>query len=332
MQKNVVIIGSGPSGLTAGIYTARAGYNTTIITGNQPGGQLTTTTEIENFPGAWSEDNKGILGPKLMQLMQKQAEFFGANIISDDAILLNTKREKNNFVVDTNFSGSLEADAIIIASGASARYLNLPDETNWIGRGYHTCATCDGFFYKDKIVAVIGGGDSAMEEASYLSKLAKKVYLIHRKDKFRASNIMQDRVNNNPVIEKIFDMQVVDFVIESDKIIGIQTKNLKNGEVKNIMLDGVFVAIGHVPNSGFVGNLLTKDQFGYLLSRKKLKGPKLALGEKVDMSWDKFQTMSELEGIFIAGDVEDSFYRQAVTAAGDGARAAIDAERWMEEN
>jgi thioredoxin reductase (NADPH) len=317
-KQKVAIIGSGPAGLTAAIYTSRAELDTTIYTGMQPGGQLTTTTEIENFPGF----PEGIMGPELMDNMQKQAERFGAKVVlaevqgievHDERTPLDepkTPIEKGEgcFVVKTT-AGQEEFDAVIVASGASARYLGLPGEEKYVGRGYHSCATCDGFFYRGKTIAVIGGGDSAMEEANFLTKFAEKVYIIHRREEFRASKIMLERAKNNPKIEFVLNEVITDFIGE-DKVEGVKLENTQTGEKRDFALDGVFVAIGHIPNSSFVQGLLGMDEAGYLKPESR--------------------TMSEVEGIFIAGDIEDKVYRQAITAAGDGCRAAMDCEKWLE--
>ena len=328
--KKVAIIGSGPAGLTAAIYLSRAGIDTVIFTGNQIGGQLTTTTEIENFPGAWnSVTKKGLLGPKLMETIQKQAEHFGAKI---EYQTINTLEKKSSqFELVTAFGDIFIYDSVIVASGASARYLGLPDENKWIGKGYHTCATCDGFFYKDKVVAVVGGGDSAMEEASYLSKLCSKVYLIHRSNKYRASNIMLERVKSNPKIEFLEFNAPTELIIAENKFKGIKMQNTQTQKIGDLNLDGLFVAIGHVPNSNFVKGVLSMDEAGYLLPRRNLLISKLGSGEKVDLDWAKYSCMSELDGLFIAGDIEDKYYRQAITASGDGCRAAMDCEKWLEE-
>jgi thioredoxin reductase (NADPH) len=305
--KKIAIIGSGPSGLTAAIYTARASLETKVFTGIQPGGQLTTTTEIENFPGFID----GIMGPDLMENMQKQAERFGAKVEFAQVENITLNPEGKRFTVTTD-GGSEEFDAVIVTSGASAKYLGLPGEEAWVGKGYHSCATCDGFFYRGKEIAVVGGGDSAMEEASFLTKFASKVYLIHRSEAFRASKIMIDRAQANEKIEFVLNTSISEFIIKDDKFAGVVLSNTKDGSTKNLPLDGVFVAIGHIPNSQFAKGLLSMDDVGYLRP--------------------KTRTMSELEGIFIAGDVEDQVYRQAITAAGQGCKAAMDAEKWLEGN
>jgi thioredoxin reductase (NADPH) len=306
-NKKIAIIGSGPSGLTAGIYTARANLSTNIYSGSQPGGQLTTTSEVENFPGF----PEGIDGPKLMNNMQKQAERFGAKMIFSEVsnLEIDKKDDKPSFKVITPSSEDAY-NAIIIASGASAKYLGIKDEEKWIGKGYHSCATCDGFFYRNKVIAVVGGGDSAMEEANFLTKFASKVYLIHRRDVFQASKIMLERARKNPNIEFLINQKVVDFVSgENGKLAGVKIENTQNGQQSQLDLQGLFVAIGHIPNTSFVKGKLNMDQIGYLLP--------------------KHRTMSEVEGIFIAGDVEDKVYRQAITAAGGGCRAAMDCEGWL---
>jgi thioredoxin reductase (NADPH) len=303
-HSKIAIIGSGPSGLTAAIYTSRAQLETDIYMGIQPGGQLTTTTEIENFPGFID----GIMGPDLMMNMQKQAERFGANAIYSTVsnIKIDQTTHKYTVVHDT---GETEYDGIIIASGASAKYLGLEDEERFIGKGYHSCATCDGFFYRGKVMAIVGGGDSAMEEAMFLTKFGSKVYLIHRSETYRASKIMLERAKQNEKIEFI-EWSKITKLVGDDKLDHVIIEDTKTGEEKELQIDGLFVAIGHIPNSNFVKGKLTMDEAGYLQP--------------------KHRTMSEIEGIFIAGDVEDTIYRQAITAAGDGCRAAMDLEKWLE--
>ena len=328
-EKNpkVAIIGSGPSGLTAAIYTARGSLDTTVFAGNQPGGQLTTTTEIENFPGFID----GIMGPDLMENMQKQAERFGAKVIYSNVsnILINQNSESNNVAGNEEnrefgleFDGKVEYfDGIIIASGAKARYLGLADEEKWIGKGYHSCATCDGFFYKDKVIAVIGGGDSAMEEANFLTKFATKVYIIHRNNNFRASKIMLDRARNNPKIIFIENKTITKLMGE-EIISSVELTDTVSGATENFNLDGIFMAIGHIPNSEFAKNTLDMDAAGYLLNQTHL--PQESRNSKFDSS-------SKIGGIFVAGDIQDTKYRQAITAAGDGCKAALDLEKWLGE-
>jgi thioredoxin reductase (NADPH) len=317
-KKKVAIIGSGPSGLTAGIYTSRAQLDTTIYLGMQPGGQLTTTTEIENFPGAWnSETKKGMLGPDLMQLIQKQAEHFGCKLKLENVDSLEVDGKKFKLTIGDRID---IYDAVIIATGASARYLGLEGEEKYIGKGYHSCATCDGFFYRDKEVAVVGGGDSAMEEANFLTRFAKKVYIINRSENFKASKIMLQRAKNNPKIEFLLN-KVVDKFIGQEILESLVLRDTVNNQTSNLKVDGLFVAIGHIPNSGFVGNLLDKDKAGYLIPQSKVS-PEFRVS--------KYDTATKIPGIFVAGDIEDTTYRQAITAAGDGCKAAIDLERWLE--
>lgn len=319
----IAIIGSGPSGLTAAIYASRAELDTTVFTGIQPGGQLTTTTEIENFPGAWSSQTKqGMMGPELMELVQKQAEHFGAKMVFDEVRGVEVDKTKKTEPFKLLLGGKEESfDAVIIASGASAKYLGIPGEEQFVGKGYHSCATCDGFFYRGKTIAVAGGGDSAMEEANFLTKFADKVYLIHRREEFRASKIMLERAKNNPKIEFILNKKIVEF-IGSDQVTGIKLEDTKTGKSSEMSLDGVFVAIGHTPNTGFVKGKLDMNEVGYLVPQSQ-KSP--------EDRTSKYLTMSSVEGIFVAGDVEDQIYRQAITAAGQGCKAAIDAEKWLED-
>jgi thioredoxin reductase (NADPH) len=319
-KKKVAIIGSGPSGLTAGIYTSRAQLDTTIYLGIQPGGQLTTTTEIENFPGAWDKKTKqGMMGPDLMQLIQKQAEHFGAKTKLENVDSLELYDKKFKLKIGNKVD---IYDAVIIATGASARYLGLKGEEKYIGKGYHSCATCDGFFYRGKEVAIVGGGDSAMEEANFLTRFAKKVYIINRSENFRASKIMFQRVKNNPKIEILLN-KVVDQFLGKEEVEGLILKDTINEEKSELNVDGLFVAIGHIPNSGFVGNLLDKDKAGYLIPQSKVS-PEFRIS--------KYDTATKIPGVFVAGDIEDTTYRQAITAAGDGCKAAIDVERWLENN
>lgn len=312
---SIAIIGSGPSGLTAAIYTSRASIKTDVYTGIMPGGQLTTTTEIENFPGFVN----GIMGPELMMNMQQQAERFGANMINSEVSNIHVNNGKIEVIVN---GSNISYDGIIIASGASSKYLGLDGEEKWIGKGYHTCATCDGFFYRNKTICVVGGGDSAMEEANFLTKFATKVYLIHRSESFRASNIMLERVKNNPKIEFILNTSITSFEIDNDTIIGVNLHNKATNLDSLLSLNGIFVAIGHNPNSSFTNDInLPKDEIGYLIPQSRVNPE-----DRVS----KYSTASSIEGIFVAGDVEDNVYRQAITAAGDGCKAAMDIEKWLE--
>jgi thioredoxin reductase (NADPH) len=318
-KKKVAIIGSGPAGLTAAIYTSRANLETTIYSGVQPGGQLTTTTEIENFPGF----PDGIMGPDLMTSMQRQAERFGAKVeyASVQGIKISPKSDKPPKFEILYGGGQADFDAVIVASGASAKYLGLPDEEKYVGKGYHTCATCDGFFYRGKTIAVVGGGDSAMEEANFLTKFADKVYLIHRSQNLRASKIMRGRVEKNPKIEFLLNKEIKN-LIGQDTLNGVDIQDTVTGEVSNLPLDGVFVAIGHTPNTNFAADFLSRDELGYLLNQTHISP---------ENRNSKYSTSSNIEGIFVGGDVEDKVYRQAITAAGDGCKAAMDLEKWLEE-
>lgn len=319
--KKIAIIGSGPAGLTAAIYTSRANIITHVYTGLQPGGQLTTTTEIENFPGFIN----GITGPELMLNMENQAKRFGSKIIVSQVVALEVKKEGNNntFILKTSNQKEEIYDGVIIATGASPRYLGLPQEMDYVGKGYHTCATCDGFFYRGKIICVVGGGDSAMEEANFLTKFASKVYLIHRNDQYKASKIMLDRAKNNPKIEFLPNNQITGFITNDiNKITGVKIENTKDKTLKDLELEGIFVAIGHIPNSKFVSNLdLTMTDLGYLVPQSRVNP---------EDRTSQYDTATTIEGIFVAGDIEDHEYRQAITASGNGCKAAINLERWLE--
>ncbi len=307
IHKEVIIVGSGPAGLTAAIYAARANLAPIIFEGDQPGGQLTTTNEVENFPGFVD----GITGPDLMDVMRKQAVRFGAE-------------SKFEYVTKVDFSsqphhvwvGEKEytADAVIIATGASARYLGLPSEEKLKGFGVSACATCDGFFYRGKEVFVVGGGDSALEEAGFLTKFASKVYLIHRRDEFRGSKIMIKRVLDNPKIEVLWNTAIAEVLGEpgAGGVVGAILKDTITGETREQKIDGIFVAIGHTPNTKIFQDHLKVDETGYLIT-------------KAD------STATDVEGVFAAGDVRDRVYRQAITAAGNGCMAALEAERYITE-
>jgi len=307
-MENVIIIGTGCAGYTAAIYTARANLTPLMLTGTQPGGQLTTTTEVENFPGF----PEGIMGPELMMSMQKQSEKFGARIEYTNVEGVE-KRADGSFLVKTS-SGGHEAHTVIIATGAAPKHLGLPNEHTLIGRGLTSCATCDGAFYRDVPVAVIGGGDSACEEATFLTRFASKVYLIHRRGELRASKIMADRALANPKIEPIWNSTVSEYLTDdAGEVRAVTLKNLINGEEKELELKCVFVAIGHVPNSAFVGDLVDKDENGYILQNSG-------------------RTSTKTPGLFAAGDVADHYYRQAITAAGQGCAAALEAERYLADH
>ena len=305
--RDVIIIGSGPAGFTAGIYAARANMNPLILTGMEPGGQLTTTTDVENFPGY----PEAVTGPELMADLQKQAERFGTEIKYEYVTeVIFGEKEGDVHTVKSNI-GTYEAHSIIISTGATAKYLGLPDETKYAGSGVSACATCDGFFYRGKDVAVVGGGDTAAEEATYLAKLCRKVYLLVRKDEMRASKAMIQRVENTHNLEVLYNYELIGLegnnVVEKAKIIN----NISNEE-KELIVDGVFIAIGHKPNTDLFKGKLDMDETGYLITQ--------------DRSYK-----TNIPGVFAAGDVQDSVYRQAITAAGSGCSAALDAERYVAE-
>ena len=301
----VIILGSGPAGYTAAIYAARANLKPLIITGPQKGGQLTTTTEVENFPGF----SNGIDGNQLMNEMERQAIRFDTKVIFGEIHQVDLfQRPFKIFLEGKEYT----AESLIVATGATAIYLGLESEQKFINRGVSACATCDGFFYKGKKVAVIGGGDAALEEAGYLSNFCEKVYLVHRRDEFRGSKTMQDRVLKNEKIEVVWD-SVVDEVIGDDTgMTDLRVRNVKTGETRNLGTPGMFVAIGHTPNTSLFEGILALDEKRYLKT-------------------DSHSTKTNIEGVFAAGDVADSVYRQAITAAATGCMAAIDAERWLAE-
>jgi thioredoxin reductase (NADPH) len=299
----VVIVGSGPAGLTAAIYAARANLRPLVIGGYAPGGQLMITSDVENYPGF----PEGIQGPELMDLFRRQAERFGAKIVDVD--LERVELSKRPF---TLWAGGDEytAESIIVATGASALWLGLENETRLRGRGVSACATCDGFFFRGKKVAVVGGGDTALEEATFLTRFATDVVVLHRRDQFRASKIMQQRALDNPKISVEWNKEVAD-VLGDEVVTGVRLRDTVTGEESTLDADGLFLAIGYRPNTEAFRDWLSVDEKGYLVVRD--------------------ETRSDIEGVFIAGDVHDHRYRQAVTAAADGCKAAIDAERWLEE-
>jgi thioredoxin reductase (NADPH) len=302
-MRNIVILGGGPAGLTAAIYAARANLAPLVIEGGAAGGQLMLTTLVENYPGF--ED--AVMGPALMQAMRSQAARVGVEFVPEDAAEV-TLGERP-FVVTTQAGQRVEARALIVATGASARLLGLPGESRLMGRGVSTCATCDGFFFRKRDVVVVGGGDSAMEEALYLGNIAKSVTVIHRRDRLRASKIMQDRAFAHPAIRFIWDAEVED--IAGDGVVsGVRLRNVKTGQQSEHKTDGVFVAIGHIPNTALFRGQLELDEQGYIRLRER--------------------TSTSVAGVFAAGDVHDHTYRQAVTAAAFGCMAAIDAERWLQ--
>lgn len=310
---NTIIIGSGPAGLTAAVYTARASLAPLVIEGepsstsDQPGGQLMLTTEVENFPGF----PEGIMGPELMQNMRGQAERFGADIRTEKVSRVDlSARPFGVWVGDPEApEPTYRAHSIIVATGAQSLMLNLDREVELIGHGLSTCATCDGFFFRGQEIAVVGGGDSAIEEATFLTKFASKVTIIHRRDELRASKIMQERAFANPKIEFLWNSTVVEYLGES-KLAGVIVENTSTGERSELPVSGLFIAIGHKPNTGLFKGQLDMEDTGYLVT-----GP---------------GTYTNVEGVFACGDVQDHTYRQAITAAGSGCMAAIDAERWLE--
>ena len=301
----VVILGSGPAGLTAALYSARADLSPLLIEGNEPGGQLTITTEVENYPGF----EHGIQGPEMMDVFRRQAARFGTRFMTGAVTEARLDKRPFELVVDGK---AVKAEAVIISTGASAKLLGIESEKRLMGYGVSACATCDGAFFKDKEAMVVGGGDTAMEEANFLTRFVTKATIVHRRDALRASKIMQDRARRNPKIAFIWD-SVIDEIFGDPKngVSGVNLKNLKTGAIAKHKTDAVFVAIGHQPNTGIFKGQLEMDEIGYL---------KVKPGS----------TYTSIDGVFAAGDVADSVYRQAVTAAGTGCMAAIDAERWLE--
>jgi thioredoxin reductase (NADPH) len=304
--RNIVIVGSGPAGYTAAIYAARANLNPLLIAGAQPGGQLMITTDVENYPGF----PEGVTGPEMMDLFRRQAERFGTDIQYETVTGISIK---NNIFTVQAAENAYYARSVIVATGASARWLGLDSEKEFSGFGVSACATCDGFFFRGKTVAVVGGGDTALEEASYLTHHCALVYVIHRRDEFRASKIMQDRVLANPKIEVVWNSTVDEVLGQREpikKVTGVRLRDTQSGLLSELDLDGVFIAIGHSPNSEIFKGFLDRDELGYL---RTVPG----------------STKTNVPGVFVAGDVGDSVYRQAISAAGTGCMAAIDAERWL---
>ena len=304
-EHRVVIIGSGPAGLTAALYTARANLKPLLIEGLEAGGQLMLTTMVENWPGF----REGIMGPDLMAEMRAQAERFGAEIVQNNVTKVDVSQRP--FAISLADGRSVLADALIVATGASARWLDIGSDRKLSGHGVSTCATCDGYFFRGKPIAVVGGGDSALEEATYLTRFASKVILIHRRDTLRASKIMQDKAFANPKIEFMWDSEIQSVNdVEKGEVTGVTVRNVKTGELTQVPLDGVFIAIGHTPNTSLFKGQIELDGNGYIVTRDGSR--------------------TSVPGVFAAGDVQDHVYRQAITAAGSGCMAAIDAERFLE--
>ena len=300
----VIILGSGPAGFTAAIYAARAELTPLVLEGAQPGGQLVITTEVENYPGF----EEAIMGPDLMEIMKKQAKRFGTTVeqVTVDRVELD-KNPKVLYAGDTKYL----CNTLIISTGASAKFLGLESEQALMGRGVSACATCDGFFFKQKVLAVVGGGDTAMEESTFLTKFASKVYVVHRRDKLRASKTMQERAFKNDKIEFIWDSAVTEVLGSPEEgVKGVRLENTKNGKTSTLECQGFFVAIGHTPNTGMFKDQLEMDETGYIITKP-------------------FTTLTSVPGVFASGDAQDRVYRQAVTAAGTGCMAALDAEKFL---
>ena len=302
-QRNVVILGSGPAGYTAALYAARANLKPLVLKGLEAGGQLMLTTDVENYPGF----PDGIMGPELMEAMEKQAARFEAEIVAQSATRVDlSERPFRVWAGDQEW----RAATVVVATGATAKWLDVPGEERLRGRGVSACATCDGFFFRDRDLVVVGGGDTAMEESNFLTKFAKKVSIVHRRDEFRASKIMQDRALSNPKVDVIWDTEV-DEVTGDDAVTGVKLRNVRSGQVTDFATDGVFMAIGHTPNTQLFEGQLELTKTGYIVIEEPT-------------------TKTSVPGVFAAGDVTDSIYRQAVTAAGQGCKSAMDAERFLE--
>lgn len=307
-KRSVIIIGSGPAGYTAALYASRASLKPLVIEGMEPGGQLTTTTDVENFPGF----PEGVMGPDLMSKMKAQAARFGTEYLA--TWVKEVDLSKRPFIVKCENGNEFSAETLILSTGASAKYLGLPNEMQLIGKGVSACATCDGFFYRDKIVHVVGGGDTAMEEATFLTKFASKVTIIHRRETLRASKAMQDRAMANEKIDFLWNTEVEEILADDSGVTGIRIKNSKTGEESERKTDGFFLGIGHKPNTGFLGGQIKLDEQGYIIPQNSPHPD------------------TNIPGVFACGDVQDHYYRQAISAAGSGCMAAIRAEKFLEEN
>lgn len=305
-KKQLIIIGSGPAGHTAAIYASRANLSPLVIEGHEPGGQLTTTTDVDNFPGF----PKGITGPALMENMKKQSQRFNTEYIATSVNKVDLSQRP--FKVFCDNGSQYETQTLIISTGASAKYLGLENEKKLIGKGVSACATCDGFFYRDQIVHVVGGGDTALEEATFLTKFAKKVYILHRRNEFRASKAMQEKALKNPKIEVIWNTTVEDILSDATGVTAVKVKNTETGEVSERPTSGFFLGIGHSPNTAFLDGQIETDESGYIITKNGHPDTNVA-------------------GVFACGDVQDTYYRQAISAAGSGCQAAIRAERFLED-
>jgi thioredoxin reductase (NADPH) len=304
-HEKLVIIGSGPAGYTAALYAARANLSPLLLEGMQPGGQLTITTDVENFPGF----PEGVLGPELMEKLKAQAERFGTRMVAAEVTRVDLSARPFRVWTDGD---EITAHALVVATGASAKWLGIPSEKAYQGKGVSACATCDGFFFRGVDVAVVGGGDTALEEATFLTKYARKVYLVHRRSELRGSKVMQERARKNPKIEFVWNQTVEEVLGDGKAVTGLRLKSTKDGSTRDLPVQGFFLAIGHEPNTRVFRGQLEMNDVGYLLVRSP-------------------STRTSVDGVFAAGDVADPSYRQAVTAAGSGCAAAIDAERWLGE-